>query len=262
MVLGLRIVTAVVGIPIIVLLVHFGGWILAAGIGVVATLGVIEMNHMFKIREMVFFPRFSVAWVWLIIVARQLHLSVGLALVVGLMLTSFAALFLGGQAGSFQGALTTTWTSLYLGLLFSYLLPIRALAHGEPRALGVFLIIWLTDSMAFFVGRRYGRTKLLPRISPGKTWAGTIGGIAGGLIGGVGLSSYMHMAGWQAAAFGLAVSVAGQVGDLLESHVKRYNGVKDSGELLPGHGGILDRFDSVLFALPVAYYLLKGLGVT
>ena len=102
---------------------------------------------------------------------------------------------------------------------------------------------------------------LLPKISPGKTWEGTAAGTAAGILMGMGTAYWSGLTTLDGILFGLLVSISGQMGDLLESSIKRYSGVKDSGVLLPGHGGILDRFDSVLFALPIAYYLLRGLGI-
>jgi len=107
-----------------------------------------------------------------------------------------------------------------------------------------------------------GKKKLLPKISPSKTWEGTIGGTLGGILMGLLMAHWSGLTLFEGVFLGLVVSVFGQLGDLLESAIKRYAGVKDSGVLLPGHGGILDRFDSALFALPIAYYLLRSLGIS
>ncbi|MCY0865014.1 MAG: phosphatidate cytidylyltransferase, partial [Sulfobacillus sp.] len=127
---------------------------------------------------------------------------------------------------------------------------------------GFFVVIWITDAMAFFMGRKFGRRKLLPHVSPGKTWVGTLSGFFSAMVAGMLLSGWLSLGEWQGALFGAVISVSGQIGDLLESQFKRYAGVKDSGGLLPGHGGFLDRFDSVLLALPLAYYFLRSLGIS
>ena len=124
------------------------------------------------------------------------------------------------------------------------------------------VVSWIGDTGAYYVGRPYGRHKLAPRVSPGKSWEGSIAsavvsGLAGTLalprlIPGVGVGGALVLA--------LAANVAGQVGDLAESAIKRGAGVKDSGTLLPGHGGLLDRVDSSLFALPVLYAILLAMG--
>ena len=123
----------------------------------------------------------------------------------------------------------------------------------------VLFVSWVSDSAAFFVGRAIGRRKLAPRLSPGKTWEGTIGSTVLGTVAGFAYLKYVHpieLAAWATIAMPLAINVAGQFGDLAESVLKRGAGVKDSGELLPGHGGMLDRMDGTLFAFPAAYVFL------
>lgn len=125
------------------------------------------------------------------------------------------------------------------------------------------LVTWVNDSIAYFAGRRFGRRKLIPSVSPGKTvegaWAGTLASIlAGALLGGLLLGDYFDLPiSWLGGAIGgLLVSVAAQIGDLAESLLKREAGVKDSGTIFPGHGGILDRLDALFFAFPVGYWAL------
>lgn len=260
--LGLRFITASLGIPVILALVYLGGWVLLVGVGVLSTLGLFEVHKMFQQRGILFFPRLGAGSVWVILllsVWQPRLVLIGVVATVAVI--SAVTMFLAHPRG-FQAAVTTTWAALYVGLFFSFLLAIRALPHGRELAMGFFLVIWVTDSMAFFFGRRWGRKKLLPRISPGKTWVGTIGGTASATVVAAGMAWVVHLPWWQGAVFGAVISVTGQIGDLLESHLKRYSGVKDSGDLLPGHGGVLDRFDSALFALPFAYYLLRGLGIS
>jgi phosphatidate cytidylyltransferase len=120
-------------------------------------------------------------------------------------------------------------------------------------------INWVGDTAAYFVGKNFGHHKLAPRISPGKTWAGTLGSL---VITGVAGVVYLHylfprVPLWQAALLSLGANTAGQIGDLCESAIKRGAGVKDSGTLLPGHGGWLDRVDSSLFSIPVVYWLVQ-----
>ena len=131
------------------------------------------------------------------------------------------------------------------------------LTENWSLLLGFFIILWTSDSMAYVVGRAIGRNKLIPRISPGKTWEGMFGGLAFSVLAGylfayITQSSVMH---WMVMA--VIISIFGLLGDLSESLLKRSGGVKDSGTLLPGHGGVLDRFDGILFSAPlVLSYLL------
>lgn len=142
--------------------------------------------------------------------------------------------------------------AVYVGLPALALVWLRSdVAAGAAYVLWLLLVVWCTDICAYFVGRSIGGPKLWPRISPGKTWAGLLGGIGGaGLIGG--LAALAAGAGfWFAAATASVLAVVAQIGDLFESALKREAGVKDSGHLIPGHGGLLDRIDGLVFAAPV-----------
>jgi phosphatidate cytidylyltransferase len=126
--------------------------------------------------------------------------------------------------------------------------------QGPPLLLFAMVIIWVGDTAAYFVGRSIGKYKLAPHLSPKKTWEGTVASFVGSLLVAVFFARYMtvplrHLLGM--AALG---NVAGQVGDLLESAYKRSAGIKDSGSLLPGHGGVLDRIDALILAIPVVWY--------
>jgi len=136
------------------------------------------------------------------------------------------------------------------------------IAHGAAWLFLVLAATWAGDSAAFFVGSRFGRRRFCPALSPNKTWAGAFGGLAGSLAGG--LLSLPLLAGdasvWFIAATSLAVGLTGQLGDLFESLWKRAKGVKDSGNLIPGHGGILDRIDSLLIGIPVGYHIVRTWG--
>jgi phosphatidate cytidylyltransferase len=146
----------------------------------------------------------------------------------------------------------------YLGWLLGYLVALRYLNDGRNWVFFALFVTFTSDSTAFFVGRTWGRHYLSPPISPAKTWEGAIGGVLGSII----LSLFFTLPTplnlplnyGQAMLLGLLVSILGQLGDLVKSLFKRNMGVKDSGKLLPGHGGVLDRTDSVVFAGVVVYY--------
>ncbi len=146
----------------------------------------------------------------------------------------------------------------YIGFCAAHLILLRSYAQGNYWLLVLTAITVSSDTGAYYVGRSLGKTKLYPALSPGKTRAGAVGGIVGGMLGGLiaaallfeGISLAM------VALLGLALSAIGIIGDLIESLIKRVSGVKDSGQILPGHGGLLDRCDSLLLTAPVLYHVL------
>ncbi len=138
----------------------------------------------------------------------------------------------------------------------------RNVAAGHYWLMFALIVNWIGDTGAYYVGRKYGRHKLAARVSPGKSWEGAAASAVAGLIFGM-IYLPLTITGlplWAAGAISLIANAAGQVGDLAESALKRGAGVKDSGTLLPGHGGMLDRLDSSLFAMPVVYTLVMLLA--
>lgn len=148
---------------------------------------------------------------------------------------------------------------IYIPVLLSFLVLIREGSSGMIWVFVLLAVIFAGDTGAYYVGSYLGRHKLSPAVSPGKTIEGSIGGLAVNLVlGGVGKYLFLSGLPWGLSLlFFLAVGIAGQVGDLFESELKRSSGIKDSGGILPGHGGILDRIDALLFASPVAYIFIE-----
>lgn len=156
---------------------------------------------------------------------------------------------------TFEDAAFTLMATLYVGIGFYYFIETREI--GLTYVLFALIVVWTTDSGAYFTGRKLGKRKLWPEISPNKTVEGFIGGIVCAIVAALILqwiipfsSSYIILIG-----ITIAASIFGQLGDLVESAIKRHYNVKDSGKLLPGHGGILDRFDSLLFVIPLLHFL-------
>lgn len=158
------------------------------------------------------------------------------------------------------------WGNMLISLVmigFPFTCVQRILALGEWEVmryvlLSVFVCIWVNDSGAYCVGSLIGKHKMFPRVSPGKSWEGLVGGFAFSLLTGYVFSLFVaDYSAWQWILIALTVSVFGTFGDLMESLLKRTIGVKDSGKFMPGHGGVLDRFDSLLFALPAVWLLLQ-----
>jgi phosphatidate cytidylyltransferase len=146
---------------------------------------------------------------------------------------------------------------LYIPLLLGHFIWLRYLNNGEWWIFWLLMVIIAADTGAFYCGRAWGRAKLYPEVSPGKTWAGVVGGLAAAVIIGAALGSWALPRLSPAALAGLALllAIVGLVGDLFESMLKRQAAVKDASELLPGHGGVLDRLDSLLFVAPLVVYL-------
>jgi phosphatidate cytidylyltransferase len=196
-----------------------------------------------------------------------------LILAAAVVLTMTWILLRGQQDGAIASWAWTMAGILYTGWLFGHVVALRGLTDGRNWVFLILLATVASDTMAFFIGSAIGRHKLTPRISPNKTWEGAIAGIVGAAAFSLlfvptrifGLNSTIHIQGLgygEAILLGVLVSVFGQIGDLAESMLKRNAKVKDSGNLLPGHGGILDRLDSIIFAGVVVYYfavLYKGL---
>ncbi len=172
-----------------------------------------------------------------------------------------------GPAALLEAVLKTIFPVVFVGLPLGYLVGIYQMPGGGGGRLLVFLYlcIVLGDTLAFFVGSIWGKRPMAPRLSPRKTWEGAVAGLAGGMLGAI-LAHVWILEGlaWgHTLTLGLLIGVAGILGDLAESLLKRAYGVKDSSNLLPGHGGMLDRMDSQLFAAPLLYYyalLIPGIS--
>ncbi len=184
-----------------------------------------------------------------------------------------AAIWRRGAAGHPLLAVAATVLGVvYVGVPLAYGYALRYHEYAIGRAGGAavvmfpVLLTWASDIGAYAFGRTMGRRKLIPSVSPGKTLEGSLGGLLVTMLVALAYERFLlrpvaelAIAPWWAALFGVAISVAAQVGDLVESLLKREAGVKDSSRLIPGHGGVLDRVDSLLFVLPLAYLLLGWL---
>ncbi len=272
----LRILTALVGIPAIVVLLYVGSWPFAVLILVIALLAQYETYVLLEAAGLPAYKGAGLCIGALLVIAplfeAALLVAVGI-LVAGLALFPFLSPSDDSRSSSagIAGLPATTFGVIYPTALLGFLVALRA-ARGpalDDRAafflvLTVFLIVWSTDTFAYYVGRAVGRRPLAPTISPKKTWAGAVGGMVGAIVVAIILKlTVLDFLPW-VHVLGVAVigSVVGQLGDLAESRIKRLVGVKDSGTLLPGHGGMLDRFDAMVLAAPAVYlYLHFAAGI-
>jgi phosphatidate cytidylyltransferase len=263
-----RFLTALWGVPLVMVAVWFDEpvpWftVLAAAWGMLAVLEFYRMTGVIKVLPLAVF---GVVGTLLFI----LHPHCTYQFVLPFLLTAVIALslivlvFLTNREGVFTGWAWTVGGILYVGWLLGIMVALRletgTQAFPEAGRNFIYLALLATfgsDTAAYFIGRAIGRRKLAPRISPGKTWEGAIAGVIGGvvitLLFTLDTPLQLPLGYGQAVLLGVLISVFGQLGDLAESLLKRSTGVKDSGGLMPGHGGLLDRMDSVVFAGAVVY---------
>ncbi|OLD46698.1 MAG: hypothetical protein AUI83_14940, partial [Armatimonadetes bacterium 13_1_40CM_3_65_7] len=255
--LGPRTLTAVLGAPLLLGGLWLGGLWWAALLGVIVLLGTVEFGRLHP--DM---PRagqaltLAGALLTAILALRATGLLAGLFFFGALSALSIA-LSSGLTAPIAPEARWRGWKAVLVGAVYLGLpagLLLRWRREAPVAAVGwLFAIIWANDIAAYFVGLAAGKHKIAPQISPGKSWEGaTAGMVAGAVVGSLGAAVWgLHAGG--GAILGAMASVVSQSGDFLESALKRRAGVKDSGTILPGHGGVLDRFDGILVAVPYVY---------
>ncbi|MFC2051509.1 phosphatidate cytidylyltransferase [Chloroflexota bacterium] len=267
-----RVITALCGIPLLVAAVWFGEPLFTITIVVWGALAALEFYRLVTTAKVLPLIYFGLAWTIFFIASRNSQVvyflqpylsesSLAPLLLTSAMVLSLIWLLRRPQENTFAGWAWTIAGILYIGWLLGYLVALRDLDINRTWQSWVFLAMFTTfasDTTAFFTGRALGKHRLAPQISPSKTWEGTIGGVFAAIA--VSLlftlpTPFSLPFNWQQAIIlGLLVSIFGQLGDLVESLLKRNMGVKDSSRLIPGHGGFLDRMDSVVFAGIVVYY--------
>lgn len=260
-----------------------GGYLFAVAMLIIGVIGIHEMTQ--ALTSAGYRP-----FAWLSLMAGSAFLIVAAfnssndalawLVLLFLLLTLTAVVVLGQTEGTIVNWSLCCGAVLYVAVPLFFAIALRATkgdssqnwsttvagSFGTP-ALGlawvglVISVTWLNDTAAYLIGRQFGRTKLVPRISPGKTRVGAVAGLFAGMLTGV-LAAWLFgvpIAFWVAGGVGLVLALAGQIGDLAESVIKRSLGIKDMGTLIPGHGGVLDRVDALLFTFPVAFLLLHAL---
>jgi len=272
-----RVLFALVGAPLTVALIFAGGWIFAAALSAVAAIGAWEVLRMARTggSEPLEIPAIIIAAaIPLAVHASYLgvfQVTLTMAVLVFLALLASVIWARGVERKPLVSFGVTIACIIYPALV-AYMYPIRYHGYAVGALAGTVLVMfpiavtWATDTGAYAFGRMFGKHKLIPAVSPAKTVEGAIGGLLVAILGAWIYAQFLLKPFAQLGLspigiviFGIAVGVFGQLGDLAESLLKRDAGVKDSSKLLPGHGGILDRFDSLLFVLPVAFLLLSAL---
>ena len=270
-----RIITGLIGIALAAYVIQTGGTLFAGFALVLGLIAWFEYARAFGERGMgltLLTGFLGVAALWYTGWQGNVELMVAAAtLIVAIVLLE--SVLLRGSV-SIMDAVTSVTGILYIGFPFAYMVMLRDWPEARliPTQLGdfefgcaliwiMFIGTWASDTFAYFTGSAIGRHKLCPSISPNKTVEGFLGSLVGTTAAVAGLGIFFALPVQEMAILGLAIAVLATLGDLVESVAKRYTGIKDSGSIIPGHGGIWDRFDSVLFTAPLVYYFVKFVGL-
>jgi phosphatidate cytidylyltransferase len=250
-----------IGAPVVLGAVYLGGWWLFALLAAAALVGLHEFYRMARpLRPLVLAGYVGVAAT---LVGGELG---GIAWMVGGFLSTILVAFLLFLVSSTRAPATvaisvTLLGATWVGLGLAFLILLRAIPdNGRLVAFAVLIAVWADDTLAYLVGRLIGRHRFSPTLSPKKTWEGFVAGTAAAIF-----TTFIvfykqdYLTVWESIALGAVLAVSGALGDLFESALKRDLDVKDSGSLLGGHGGVLDRLDAFLFAAPAAYFAILGL---
>lgn len=258
-----RIITSVIAGALFLLFIVWGGMPFTGLIYALATIGLYELLRMKQIHIYSIPGILSMILLWVILIPSKytgILTEIGfekieLMFIIVLLLLSYTVLM--KNKFTFDDVSFLLLATIYVGMGFYYFIETRMFDRGLSYIFFTLFAIWASDSGAYLIGRSFGKRKLLPEISPNKTIGGSIGGICSAIVMAI-VFQLIHPLPFSF-PFGIfvaiVVAVFGQIGDLVESAFKRHYEVKDSGNILPGHGGILDRFDSMLFALPILHLL-------
>lgn len=253
-----RLVTVLVGLPIGVWLIWRGGPWLTAAVGLIILLGLYELFMLLNSAQEVHIPFWATIGGGLITaLAAYIGGVVGSALFVALVLSLLLYFGLRQEHYLIKQASCILFAWAYWGYLPVHVIRLRSLEHGLQWLMLAVLCTWATDIGAYLVGMKFGKRKLAPRISPNKSVEGAMGGLIASTLTAIIIGLLLKFPFGILPLLGVVISVVGQTGDLVESALKREAKVKDSGTLFPGHGGILDRFDSLVFVVPVVYHLIQ-----
>lgn len=259
-----RVLTALIAIPILVsILLYTPPYVVTALVLIAMLLALHEYYDLVDVPLL-----FRAAGFLIASIATLIHIwpQGSFFLLIGSMLMLIVALFSGlDLAAAFRACVFSFFGAAYVGGLMGFLIALRIWSEetipGSYLLLMLFIVIWSGDSFAYFAGKSFGRHKLAPVVSPKKTWEGAAAGLVFSVVAALICKfAFLHdLTVKDAVIMGALIGVIGQIGDLCESVVKRAAKVKDSGGILPGHGGMLDRIDSLLFGAPAMYYYLSFL---
>ncbi len=256
-----RIITAIIGLILFIPIVIYGDWPFVVLVYLLASLALIELLMMKKIAIASFPTIIGLGVLWLILMTENVYSlaetipmnRMEILFLFVLILMAYTVIV--KNRFTFDGVSFVIASALYIGIGFSYFIETRFV--GLEYVIYVLLVIWLTDTGAYFTGKFFGKHKLWPVISPKKTIEGFVGGILSAMVAAtiIQLITPIHDNLLVLLLVTIFASILAQLGDLVESALKRHLDVKDSGTLLPGHGGIFDRFDSLIFMVPFLHFI-------
>ncbi|QUH26318.1 phosphatidate cytidylyltransferase [Serpentinicella alkaliphila] len=250
-----RVLSSLVGAPLLIYILYRGGTLLFLAVNIVSLIALNEFYNAFKIKE--YNPLTIIGYIFSIVILTDFF-YVNLYFLPILILLFFvcSVIMLANEKYNMIDIMITITGIIYTSLFLGHILLTSRLEMNVAIWL-IFLIAWATDTFAYFTGYFFGKHKLCPTISPKKTVEGSIGGIVGSVLSCLLFGHYFLGTNFiYLAILGIVGSIIAQIGDLVASKIKRYIGIKDFGKIMPGHGGILDRFDSIIFVAPVVYYFL------
>ncbi len=253
-----RVLVAVPGVAVILTAVYLGGPVFAAFALAVAVAALHEFYSLAGVPLHLRWAGYATAVLAVVLAWTAMPAERGLllALGAGLIIAAAAALGRGSREGVARGVSAIVMGAMYIAMPAGVLVLTREMPDGAGAIVILMVGVWVFDTASYAAGRLWGSRPIAPRTSPNKTWEGFIGGLVGGTAAVAFAGLYMDwISWWQSIVIGIAVCVAAFAGDLFESMLKRDAGVKDSGRILGGHGGVLDRFDSMLFAVLPVYFL-------
>lgn len=254
-----RVISSLVAIPLLLIFTISGGIIFKIGVIALTAIALFEYINAYKNTNYK-----AIAWVmasgfilyYFLILMNDFKYALPTLFLITIV--AMAVPIFNNKYNVLSSSLTITGF-VYIVCFFSLLILVRDYHNGARLIWLVFIMAWCSDTTAYYIGKNFGKKKLFPEVSPKKTLEGCIGGIFGSIIGVLIWGYFNHNINfywYQLIFLGLSGSVISQIGDLSASLIKRFIGIKDYGNIMPGHGGILDRFDSILFIAPVVYYYI------
>ena len=253
-----RVLIAVIFIPLILFILYLGGFALSIFLGLIVLIQMFEIREMF-IKKGITIPVIMLPFSILVFISSA-YFNLNMVIASLFLIFIFVLgndLFRNKLEGSLSRISASLFSVIYTAIFLSSVYRIRNMENGAFLILSLIVLIWITDTFAYFIGRKYGKLRGIFQASPKKSLQGFLAGIFFAFLGAFFISKLVGFTNIQTLAVAISAGIFGQLGDLFESMLKRDVGIKDSSTIIPGHGGIFDRFDSLLIAAPIFYLILS-----